>query len=302
MEYGIIVHVLNQLRRFQKMKINLPKLFQQMGKKTPKRIKPPMYPLSPERSLNRLLQSLVNEAERSYKRILKPKISLSKKTYGYKTDEDDSYWKALSSWEASVDAIFLSEEVRKKATQIYKRLISQNTNAINMQSQQVVGVNIASDTDSYLPAFLSGQTKKHTRLIKDVSRQIKDDIAGIIQRGAMQGTSTEQIIQEIEEGLQGRKGRFRTARTRAELIARTEIANFNSELTAKRYSDANLETYIRHTAGDNRVRPEHAKLDGLVFRWDEPPPEGHPGTTFRCRCVAGMNPDELIGGENAKKV
>jgi len=235
--------------------------------------------------------------------MLKPYIGQAKVTYGYKADEEaKSFWSRLSEWQASVDGIFLSEAIRKKAVAIYKRLISQNTRAINLQSQAVAAIDIASDIDTYLPAYLNGQIKKHTALIKNVSQQIKDDITGIIRRGAMSGASTQSIIDEIEVGLQGRKGRFKVARTRAELIARTEVANFNSELTAKRFTDAALETYIRETAGDSRVRPSHRVLDGLVFRWDDPPPEGHPGQSFRCRCTASMNMDEISSSKGLKEV
>jgi SPP1 gp7 family putative phage head morphogenesis protein len=37
---------------------------------------------------------------------------------------------------------------------------------------------------------------------------------------------------------------------------------------------------------DDRVRPLHADRQGLIFRWDKPPSDGHPGMAIRCRCVA----------------
>lgn len=44
--------------------------------------------------------------------------------------------------------------------------------------------------------------------------------------------------------------------------------------------------YIWRTRKDGRVRPEHAKNEGLVFSWENPPPTGHPGEDFGCRCSA----------------
>ncbi len=44
--------------------------------------------------------------------------------------------------------------------------------------------------------------------------------------------------------------------------------------------------YVWRTAGDHKVRPEHAANNGRVFSWDAPPPTGHPGDGFNCRCRA----------------
>lgn len=44
--------------------------------------------------------------------------------------------------------------------------------------------------------------------------------------------------------------------------------------------------YIWRTRGDGKVRPEHAANDGKVFAWDNPPPTGHPGEDYGCRCRA----------------
>lgn len=44
--------------------------------------------------------------------------------------------------------------------------------------------------------------------------------------------------------------------------------------------------YIWVTMGDDKVRPEHAANAGLVFAWDDPPSNGHPGNAPGCRCVA----------------
>jgi hypothetical protein len=44
--------------------------------------------------------------------------------------------------------------------------------------------------------------------------------------------------------------------------------------------------YIWRTQGDGKVRPEHAANDGKIFAWDHPPPTGHPGEDYGCRCWA----------------
>ena len=44
--------------------------------------------------------------------------------------------------------------------------------------------------------------------------------------------------------------------------------------------------YIWRTRGDSKVRKEHAANNGKVFSWDNPPPTGHPGDDYGCRCTA----------------
>ena len=44
--------------------------------------------------------------------------------------------------------------------------------------------------------------------------------------------------------------------------------------------------YIWRTQGDGKVRASHAANDGKIFAWDDPPPTGHPGEDYGCRCIA----------------
>ncbi len=44
--------------------------------------------------------------------------------------------------------------------------------------------------------------------------------------------------------------------------------------------------YIWRTRGDDKVRPSHAANEGKVFSWNSPPPTGHPGVDYNCRCTA----------------
>lgn len=44
--------------------------------------------------------------------------------------------------------------------------------------------------------------------------------------------------------------------------------------------------YIWRTMQDLKVRPAHAFNNGKVFDWKEPPPTGHPGKAYGCRCWA----------------
>lgn len=44
--------------------------------------------------------------------------------------------------------------------------------------------------------------------------------------------------------------------------------------------------YIWRTQRDGDVRPSHAANEGRIFSWNNPPPTGHPGEDYGCRCYA----------------
>lgn len=46
------------------------------------------------------------------------------------------------------------------------------------------------------------------------------------------------------------------------------------------------ERYVWRTRGDGKVRLEHRRNEGRIFRWDDPPDTGHPGEDYNCRCEA----------------
>jgi SPP1 gp7 family putative phage head morphogenesis protein len=79
--------------------------------------------------------------------------------------------------------------------------------------------------------------------------------------------------------------------SRATLIARTEIAKSNANITQARAKYVGADHYIWRTAEDADVRDSHAALDGKVFAFDDPPEipgEGAhgPGEFPNCRCYA----------------
>lgn len=44
--------------------------------------------------------------------------------------------------------------------------------------------------------------------------------------------------------------------------------------------------YVWRTQHDERVRTSHRVNDGRIFSWSDPPPSGHPGEDYNCRCEA----------------
>jgi SPP1 gp7 family putative phage head morphogenesis protein len=91
----------------------------------------------------------------------------------------------------------------------------------------------------------------------------------------------------------------KVARSRANLIARTEVARSSSLLTQVRAEQIGSEGYVWRTSLDQDVRPAHKKMEGKFVRWDSPPrlEDGtvtHAGQIYNCRCYPEpVIPDEL---------
>jgi len=88
-------------------------------------------------------------------------------------------------------------------------------------------------------------------------------------------------------------------KSRADLIARTEVARTASTLTEVRARHVGSTHYTWRTVGDIDVRDLHRHLNGNVFAWDDPPVTGSngersaPGGIYNCRCYAEPHiPDE----------
>lgn len=88
-------------------------------------------------------------------------------------------------------------------------------------------------------------------------------------------------------------------KSRANLIARTEIARASSLLTEARAKTIGSEGYIWRTSKDQDVRLSHKKMEGKFVRWDSPPTltDGtttHAGQIYNCRCYPEpVIPDDI---------
>ena len=78
--------------------------------------------------------------------------------------------------------------------------------------------------------------------------------------------------------------------SRANLIARTEVARTASLITESRAVHIGSEGYFWRTAGDSDVRHEHRLLSGKYIKWNDPPvasadgTRAHAGQIYNCRC------------------
>lgn len=120
-----------------------------------------------------------------------------------------------------------------------------------------------------------------------VARAVSDNFRGV---PLPEGRSLQQQIQHL--------GGVTTKRAR--LIARDQTSKLTGALNQARQQSIGVEEYIWRTVKDRRVvgnpagiypkgnskHMDHHERHGKKFRWDSPPPDGHPGQPIQCRCYA----------------
>lgn len=169
---------------------------------------------------------------------------------------------ALSTWQTRQGAL-----VRSVAEQQIERM---EREAIALTTDDVGGVGLA-----------------RARQIVGVTEEQARAVAAAVERGVTRGTRAEDLAAALEEELG-------ISQRRAQLIARDQVLAANAALTQQQHRDAGVEQYEWSTSGDDRVRPEHERANGQVFRWDGGGAPGagvkgeaaHPGEAIQCRCVA----------------
>lgn len=120
-------------------------------------------------------------------------------------------------------------------------------------------------------------------------KSIPTEAAARVHKLTIRGLEDSRRMNEIADDIE-RSGEV--TRSRAVLIARTEVARTASVLAETRARSAGVTHYRWQTSQDAAVRPGHREMQGRVCRWDTPPAvnEGgrvmyhHPGRVWNCRC------------------
>jgi len=121
--------------------------------------------------------------------------------------------------------------------------------------------------------------EENAALIRSLGEDVITEVADAVTKAQEEGLTAEGLASYLQE-------RFGVVKSRATLIANDQVLKLNGRLTEARQAQAGIRQYTWSTAGDGRVRPEHAARNGQVFSWNDPPPDGHPGTPVLCRCSA----------------
>lgn len=123
--------------------------------------------------------------------------------------------------------------------------------------------------------------QSNLQLIKSIPLQAAERVHRLVQANMMQSKRSSEIAKKIME-TEG------VTRSRATLIARTEVSKAQVALTQARAISIGSTGYIWRTVGDRIVRESHRGMNGQFVRWDQPVTldnmTGHAGCFPNCRC------------------
>ena len=138
----------------------------------------------------------------------------------------------------------------------------------------------ANDDLDALKELWVGENLDLIRSIDDETmRRIRQALAARITGSVNHAGLAKDLIAEIQAITE--KGK-----SRAELIARDQLGKLHGQINRRKQESLGIDEYEWETSHDERVRDSHRALQGKVFSWSKPPPEGHPGYPIRCRCIA----------------
>lgn len=180
-----------------------------------------------------------------------------------------AYAEALTPW-ATATAQTMLREVNRRDEAAWAENSRELSRALRTEIR-------TTPTGAAMQALLAEQVT----LIKSIPLDAAQRVHRLTLEGIENSTRASVISKEIQ-----RSGAV--AESRADLIARTEVARTASTLTQARAEHVGSEGYIWRTSGDSDVRESHRDMNGKYVRWDSPPTldkmTGHAGQFPNCRC------------------
>jgi len=137
---------------------------------------------------------------------------------------------------------------------------------------------------------------ENVKLIQSIPSQAAERVAELAHETLLYGQRVDQLMDKV-------MAVGDVARSRAKVIALTEVSKAGTALTRSRAEAVGSEGYIWRTARDGQTRPSHRAMEGRFVRWDSPPTldgmTGHAGEFPNCRCYPEPVVHESAGKASA---
>lgn len=142
-------------------------------------------------------------------------------------------------------------------------------------------------------------------LITSNAKRYVSQINTLTEQAIVNGLSPKKLTQEIIKATNG------LSDAHCKLLARDQIGKLNGQITQAQMEEIGLDLYVWSTSMDDRVRDDHAVMEGLLCRWDDAsvcsydngktwvdrPSNAvqlHPGQDIQCRCIGLAFYPELV--------
>lgn len=268
---------------------------------------PAVYPIHQEHVYERALLDVVEEVGRLSAAIMLPAFRQAAEEFAA---EMAPRARRDRSWPSTITAAVA--HLRLKAADTWKaglrtaRTIGEEMREVGSIefSRALTGVQ-ALRRETWLRPLMQSWVEENSRLIQSIASQYIDQVAQRTQDMVRSGAGLRDYVSELSRA-------YGVTQKRASLIARTEVAKLNGQITRARQMRAGLTEYEWMTSADERVRDSHRVLNGMICDWSDPtvfrePGSalwrrrseigafiGIPGGAVNCRCTAGARVDDFL--------
>ena len=158
--------------------------------------------------------------------------------------------------------------------------------AMWQQLSQEMGFQLQYDiANTDLGVMMRQLLREQVELITSMPVEAGERVHELTLKGLETSRRAEEIAKDIEASGE-------VSKSKAKLIARTEVGRTSTLLSQARAAGAGFTHYIWRTAGDSTVREGHKDMEGKVCEWAKPPAVNengrimyhHPGCIWNCRC------------------
>jgi SPP1 gp7 family putative phage head morphogenesis protein len=160
------------------------------------------------------------------------------------------------------------EDAMREATAHTAQVEAEHRAAFALQMREKLGVATLVMDEPHLPKRLLYESLRYLRALDGIAQTL-------VRMAAEDGFRTTQFNPQAPLAPQLER-RIALAQTRHAL-------SMKQSLDLERQEEAGLANYIWRTVGDERVRAEHADLEGQIRSLNDSP---RPGEEFGCRCAA----------------
>lgn len=247
---------------------------------TPRKPKKWLYPAAIEREYVRFVQAYAQRTIGAVERYVVPALQTVRGDDFVQPPEDDRWYTAL---ELAFKEALAAAAVSPESLRAVIALFGERENVFNARQfhellRAAYGVDIFR-AEPQLEQILRVWEAENLRLIKFIPVHYLESLQGKVVAAVQRGETVRDLTKTI-------RATYDLPKNRAELIARDQIGKLNGRLTGYRQRNIGISEYNWRGVLDSRERDEHVSREGETFRWDQPPPDGHPGEPIRCRCWA----------------
>ncbi len=178
-----------------------------------------------------------------------------------------------------------AETITPWAEAVAKRMVSDVSHrdaAAWVKHGQAIGQALKQEIDrAPIGAEMGASLARQVRLIRSIPLKAAERVHKLTLEAITTGRRASEIAKDIMASGE-------VSKSRAMLIARTEVSRTATALTQARAQFIGSTSYIWRTAHDGDVRPSHKAMEGQAVPWNDPPVldnlRGHAGELPNCRC------------------